>query len=382
MYKSLLSLMFVFFMCQCCVYPFEISADGEWDNLLSVEGSILVDSESVFVFTRTIALNDSEMHFNYERVDEIWVENEAEERYDITESQQDGIYRYILNGSGIKVGLKYRLCFKSDGKLYHSTFEKAIETPPIDSITYQLYPDERIEININSQGIEDYYFMWRYEEVWEDRAIYPFSQVYDEVSGFFIDPSYESGVDPRYICWKYSSSYNLLMENPSLYKSCYVKEKNIHQIVYTDRRISSLYCINVFQRLISKDEFTYWESVRKNSENTGGIFSQMPSELKGNIQCVDSPDETVLGYIGVSTVATERTFIYSQDIFLYRREPDLCPLVQIRFDPELTIKEQLLLLHLSGWVPIGENWSRITCTDCRLAGGTKVKPSYWPRDYE
>lgn len=365
-----------------CVYPFTVDVGENQQSILSVEGSILIGEESEFYFTRTIALDSDESAVIYETVDEIWVEDDAGERYLFTQLHEgSGIYRYVLDGTSMAIERQYRLCFIYEGELFYSTFEKVLVTPEIESITYEAIQEDRLRVNISSHGVENCYFKWRYEEVWEDRAIYPFVGVFDDTLSRFVDSPYAEDEDPRYICWKYDSSYEIIIGDPSSYSGYYVSNRNIKDIIYTDRRISKLYCIEVFQQLISKDEYMYWSNIKKNSEETGGIFSQLPSELKGNITCANLSEESVLGYVGVSTITTKRKFIAAEEISLYRRE-GLCPQYELSKDPEMDILSWYRSLWSSGFAPVGVNWVKIECTDCRLTGGTKNRPDYWPINYD
>ena len=59
----------------------------------------------------------------------------------------------------------------------------------------------------------------------------------------------------------------------------------------------------------------------------GTIFSPMPSELKGNIVCLDAPDESVIGFIDVAEVELKRLFIDNNLEGIYNDEEyDYCNL--------------------------------------------------------
>jgi hypothetical protein len=71
--------------------------------------------------------------------------------------------------------------------------------------------------------------------------------------------------------------------------------------------------------------------------------------IKGNLRNLSDPGQPVLGYFGASMVTEKRIFVVNV--------PGL-PIEYIPCDPEPKPEPE--------------------CIDCRLAGGTIVKPTFWP----
>jgi hypothetical protein len=59
------------------------------------------------------------------------------------------------------------------------------------------------------------------------------------------------------------------------------------------------YSILVQQFGITQDAYNYWENLKKNTELRGSIFDAQPSQLVGNIHCLQDPTEPVLGYVSL-----------------------------------------------------------------------------------
>jgi hypothetical protein len=74
------------------------------------------------------------------------------------------------------------------------------------------------------------------------------------------------------------------------------------------------YSILVKQYSLSKDEFNFWDNLKKVNETGGDIFASQPFEVVSNIHNISNPDEKVLGYFQVSAVKQKRKYIYFEDM--------------------------------------------------------------------
>ena len=118
--------------------------------------------------------------------------------------------------------------------------------------------------------------------------------------------------------------------------------------------------------------------MKKNSEETCSFFGRQPSELKGNIHCITTPGEPVIGFIGIANRQEKRIWIkrselpdwiYFQDCLTYNVPVDsvefysyLMPTVPIEYDNG-NIKNYLVVSTV--------------CVDCTMRG-MNIKPSFWP----
>jgi hypothetical protein len=89
----------------------------------------------------------------------------------------------------------------------------------------------------------------------------------------------------------------------------------------------------------------------------GSIFDAQPAQLSGNIKCISDPSEIVIGFITAHTVGLKRVFIPNSKLPVwFYKIPSWynCP------PPE------------DGPCSISPS-----CSDCRVRGGTIVKPDFW-----
>jgi hypothetical protein len=162
-----------------------------------------------------------------------------------------------------------------------------------------------------------------------------------------------------------------------------VFEKPLVSMGSSDMRVSYIYSMELTQMAISKEAYIYWENIRKNSDDIGGIFSPQPSEIQGNIKCVSNPSERVLGYISAAVVSKKRKYAYGVDMGIYT-PPKNCESVNVGPENPVSIEE----LYLTGYDVVSyfedtneSYWVTKRCVDCRVYG-TKNKPAFWPTNHK
>lgn len=166
----------------------------------------------------------------------------------------------------------------------------------------------------------------------------------------------------------------------------------IHTFACTDPRIQDLYCISIQQKALNKQTYLYYKNKQKLLEEMGTIFSPMPSELKGNIVCLDDPDESVIGFIDVAEVELKRLFIDNNLEGIYNDEEyNYCNLYTYEeltrgISPRPTRYDifnqgyRYVILPEDTYAQ-NELWTHRECVDCTVTG-TKEKPDFWPNDHQ
>jgi hypothetical protein len=156
------------------------------------------------------------------------------------------------------------------------------------------------------------------------------------------------------------------------------------EIQPTNRKLEILYRITVNQNAISKRAYDYFENIKKNATETGGLFAPTPSELRGNITCVTDPAKPVIGYVDISTTTQKRIYINPTGVYEYPRRGWAFPC-----DEPYTWGELLEMydpnLPPDTWKPyIDKNlegslmYVLSYCLDCTHFGITQ-KPYDWPK---
>jgi len=311
------------------------------------------------------------------------VVGEGNESYALTEGGE-GDYFTTLTLDNAK---KYSLLIKTaDGNEYRSAAVSLKKAPPIDSVYWERN-QEGVQIYLSTHDPENNttYYRWEYEETWE-------YHMYD-TSFFEFKPNLLKVV-PRdtplvNVCWRTLLSNNILLGSTEKFTTDLIQAFPLVKIVQDSDdawKLGALYSILVKQYAYSKEAFAYWLNMKKNTEQLGSIFDPQPTEIKGNITCVNNPTETVIGYISAGTSASQRIFVkvprWIYEIPCSNKEERIAKKLEI-FLPKDTIGP-----FIEPYVPmrevkrggelIGYQSGDYICVDCRAYKGEPHKPSYWP----
>jgi hypothetical protein len=269
----------------------------------------------------------------------------------------------------------YRIRIGTSGKEYLSDFVPVTQSPPIDSVNFKIVPNgAQLYVNTHDPTNNTHYFRWQYVETWEySPPVYSY-YVYDTGS---VVPR----TDDIYHCWKTLASTEILIDNSAKLSEDIISEFPLNFIANNDSRFQYKYSTLVKQYALTKDGYDYWTTLLKNTENLGTLFGPQPSQLTGNIHCINVPSEPVLGYFSATSVSEQRIFINNYQIpkggnFLGYENCtyDTLKLDQVRgySGGELFVDGAFKGLTQVGWIigPPG-------CVDCRLHGGTTTRPNFW-----
>ncbi|MBE6228957.1 MAG: DUF4249 domain-containing protein [Bacteroidales bacterium] len=388
-YNTLLALMMAgMLLFSACIYDFspsELEIDRNQLELIVVEGDIAVGDYSYIKIYTTIPL-DTTMHVPYITGAAVWVEDA--EGVKIQGIEQNPFY--VINTTGLSHDKEYKLCMDIPGRgLYESKLQSVIETPPIDSITFSIKDDNTelyIEVTTHNDASEPLYCKWTYESDWEFQSYHIPQLGYSPSLGMYELSNYEKSLMKN--CWGSESSIDIYIANTEQLSQNLIYKQKLNTIGYADKKLDYLYSILVTQTAMSHEAYVYWNNLKKNSSELGGIFSPLPVEVEGNIISVTDPDEVALGYVSVSTKSALRRFITREEAKIYDSDPlGECSRVEPyakNLWPDLYNSNMLPINYVmleSGQLNKNEaRWCRNFCTDCRFIG-TKNKPSYWPNDH-
>lgn len=281
----------------------------------------------------------------------------------------------------VSAGEEFRLVIRTaNNNIYESDWTEAKFTPEIDSISWTREASG-VQINVNTHDIEDKsrYYIWQFEETWDFYS--------HEWSSFdYVDSMVRRNYpDSIFHCWQFFNSRHLILGSSAKLSSDVIYQFPLIFIPDDSWKISSLYSILVKQRVLSKGAYEYLDRMKKNSEQMGTIFDPQPSGSSGNIRCVTHPEETVIGYVYVSSVTEKRIFIRVGQVYPWRYrlfcEEKLVPADSLRdffSHNDLITKEEFTPLY----IPIRKEgtsyWgARVGCMDCTTKGVHR-KPDYWP----
>lgn len=377
----LIALAFISFAVSC-ITPFEPKGVADIDNMLVIEGDIIVNDTTIVTVSYSQSLNNTAA-ITYVNNAQVWVEDQNGAKYFGSYALKNAHRVYKVNTLSLSPNLKYKLCVVlSSGKKYETELMSVVQTPPIDSIGYNVnIIDKSVTFYVNTHDPQNNikYYKWRYNEDWEFHSVYASEVIYDRTTN---KVTYmESFNQNRYYCWNKSTSTGILVASTDNLTEAKIYQKKLVRFGNTDIRISYIYSMELIQTAITKDAYLYWDNIRKISDEIGGIFAPQPSEITGNIKCISNASEKVIGYVSVSSIAKKRIFAYGHKIGIYEG-PQFCELVFVNADNPMKFD----VLWDSGYdivsmteMPTESAWAPTKCVDCRYSG-TKKKPSFWPNN--
>jgi hypothetical protein len=360
------------------VSPYKSTGTG----YLVVEGYITGNGPSQFTLSRTVDLTGTNA-IPPEKNAIVQVKGDDNSLYTLTESN-GGIY--TIDTMALNSTTKYRLYIKtSDGKEYLSDSVPYKPTPAIDSVSWTYNSTEGVKLYVNTHDPSNatHYYLWQYGETWQYRAPEYSSYKYlpDKV-----EVVYRPDSEQIYMCWRNAASTKLILGNSTRLSQDVIYLQLLDQIPANTEPIGILFSIHVNQYALTEDGYNYLTLMQKNTESLGSIFDAQPSALRGNIHCLSNPNEEVIGFVSAGTVSQKRLFIYQTEIPDWRYYLS-CSL------PDTTVGlDSASLIHFfsdQSYIPLQAHYPRggpqdgwtsnvINCADCRLQGGTTVKPSFWP----
>ncbi|HSL85793.1 MAG TPA: DUF4249 domain-containing protein [Bacteroidales bacterium] len=298
------------------------------------------------------------------------VKDDLGNSYSLNEKEPGCYYTDPRNFRGLP-GRKYALFVEAYTGIYASSFMEMTAVPPIDSIYYE---KEFVKMNQLGEVVEGCrifldthdpsnltrFFRWDYSETWMIRLPY---------------------MVPNNICWITLESNHILLNSTSYLAESKVKHMPVKKIsTETDDRLKELYSILVTQYSLNEEEFHYWEKIRKISDKTGGLYDVIPMNVEGNIKNIIDPEEQVLGFFSVSSVASQRLFI--KDYFAgFKNLYSSCPYATV------PMKSPIRYLGTLYWIIIWDYdantktyTDQLRCADCTTRGTTE-RPDFWPDDY-
>jgi len=379
MEKHLLIICLAFFLLMGCREPFDIELDQSGFSVLVIEGFIEVaGKESVINLSRTAPLGQAQSSLPETRAIVV-LEDESTRTWSFTEDSP-GVYTFT---GFLDFNNRYKLKIKTgNGKEYSSEYIKPYISPDIQEIGYHRH-EEGVSIYVNTQGdTENSYFIWDFEETWNFRSGIISGYIYDKDTDRVLFRTPEQKTD---LCWKSAVSADIVMEHSRRFGDNFIFQKEIQRIPNLSEKLGLRYSILVRQRVLDREAYSFWEIMKKNSDDLSGIFSPLPSILRSNIANVKDPSESVIGYISMGSSTEQRFYISNTEIRPWRifiPEYEDCTYSRDTIPPRLYQGT----FGGGGYVPVeaitqgltvlGYTGGLTRCTDCTLRG-TKEKPEYW-----
>lgn len=379
-HKSVILFFFVLIIISGCKDRFEADIKFADTGFLVVEGYINIGDDAVtkIILSRTTPIDEEDEDRRPEYVSgaTVAIEDEDNQLFFLNENS-DGVY--LSSPLDLSSTERYRLTISVNDKVYVSEFVTPIVTPEIDSVTWKVEPDG-VRIYVNSHGNTDasHYYQWEYDEVWETNP--PKTSFYD-YPGWGNRSAEEIKI--MQTCWKYRAETEFNLFSTKSLTDNVVLKRPVNLILTHNERLSIRYSIIVRQHSLSEEAYDYIQLMRKNSESVGGFSDPLPGELTGNIFST-STSEPVVGFIAAYTTTTKRIFIHREEITVPWDNTMVCPETLLMFEEDAgqipAIMEGHLAIsfhYLTELVRDGVYVVPNECADCRINGGTNIRPPFW-----
>ncbi|WP_245889577.1 DUF4249 domain-containing protein [Cecembia rubra] len=370
----------VLLMMFSCRDPFEPDLSDIPVEVLVAEGYIEIQGESIIRLSKTVPVRSTQSSPVISGA-KLSLLDSNNGRWEFVE-KEEGVYS--LNGN-FSPSETYQLQIELiGGKVYKTENLQPIISPEIDELGF-LRDQNGVEIFVSTKGDEQaQYFLWSYQEYWIFRPGVISRLIYNDGEVRFRDT--DERID---LCWKNNLNPKIVLQNAARFEDNRILQRELVLIPNNSEKLTQRYSIEVMQMAISQEAFDFWEILRKNSDDIGGIFSPLPSLIRGNIYNVTDESEPVIGYISMGKSATKRIYIDISDVFpwpVFIPEYEFCG---ISFQDTIPPTKQALFeafgkgdrmpardLYASNGEIIGYFGAPTQCVDCTLRG-SNVRPEFW-----
>ena len=396
----LITLSLLFFS---CIEEFKIpqSVANTYESMVVIQGRILAGEESIIYVQYAQALGSL---YNPVYIQDAKVTVIGQNGYESEMGSYDEENHYYrIDTRNLNANTLYAVQVEADGEIYQSEFQEILPTPEIDELTYKEREDGiSIHVSTHAENDAPRLYMWTFEEDWEFHAELDISQFAEKHILYEKERSYPNVThhhNPYYYCWQNRQSSQLFLYDTTPLEENAVKNHELFRIPIDDQRISYIYCITLKQWTLNEKSYEYYRLIKLYSEESGGLFSPIPTEVKGNVKCISDDSKDTKGFVVSSNVTTKRMFIYASDFTQVTPEYEFCHYVSgmeaAKNDPtdhwkmawsEEMNKNGAIILTGNDRGEIQKETSTLYlnyCVDCRKSDkATKKRPDFWPNNHE
>ena len=362
-----------------CIEPFEPEIE-ETGNALVIDGRITDEPgiQTVYI-SRSSPYNDP----RFLPVSGCVVRMEdASGTSMLFQEVENGVYQSEPEPGFLSVGNAFKLVIiTADDKTYESEYDTLLSCAPIDKLTYKLekqgtsdpekfYYGVRFYADVKGDTEESRNYMWTFEETWEYLAYHKLQYIWDGATYYDYSPELHG----YKVCYFTESISQMAVGSSSLMGTNEIIQQPLYFVSNQTPRLQEKYSLLVKQHSLTRGAFQYWDKMKTQSDDTGGLFETQPVSSTGNICNVDDPEEKVLGYFFVTQVQKKRIMV-SED-FEFPIALFDCPLDTAYTLEDYGVDYPYLMYSVPG---MGPPWaySYRECHDCTYRGGVTTKPEYW-----
>jgi hypothetical protein len=299
---------------------------------------------------------------------------------------------YSRDNLNIDPKRKYQLrVTTAKGHQYQSDYVDVRLAPPITTVTIEPRDDHSaLDVLLSSKDpkSETRYYRWDFMETWEYTATFRSDFILINKS-----PTPRAPGEGVYRCYRTRPSTKILVGTSIQLSEDVINDQLIMSIPTGDQRTYVRYSIEVQQRSVTRDEFDYLKQLQQSTENLGGLFDPLPSQLYGNVRHVGDNAVPVLGYFSAGSTQKARSFYDHEDLPHPMKilplagkcsQDTICVVIPsphgLKCHAELkTMKgtEVITGTLFKEFETIGFLASTVECADCRSQGGVTTRPDFW-----
>ncbi len=360
---------------------------GDASDLLVIDGSIVKgDTIQTVSISRSTSIYD--ISFIPVKGCDVWVENSNGQTFWFAEVES-GVYQCSIPEEQLAYNTTYTLhVYTLDGEEYISTTETILESSPIDSVYYEMgsYSSSSASYDNGAQFYIDLKapdentrnYQWEVNETWEYRSAYEIAGYWNYETLTFTDWFLSDGSNiPRDTFMYCYQTRDIAEVYTSSTQNLTVNEKKkipLHYVPVETRKLQYNYSVLVKQYALSDKAYVYWNQNMVQSSSSGGLYQTQPSQTRSNIVNVNNADEKILGYFWASSY-TQLRIVLDRNYFHSKLSCVVDTLQEGAIDLEYSAYIAFIGYDLYQKKIIGSTSN--TCLDCRLLGGTVVKPEFF-----
>ncbi|RKQ42656.1 uncharacterized protein DUF4249 [Roseivirga pacifica] len=386
-----------------CVEEFETDSI-KFEQLLVVDGNISDQvKQHAIHLNYTIPMDGNLAQQNAPATGaSVWVEDNLGNKTYFTELEP-GSY-YSPNDFGGVIGRSYQLFISTaEGKNYQTPPQEMMSAPEISNIynrfsielgdgesTY--YPGVQFFVDVADAASSTQFYRYEWNDAHQVTARYTKNlDAVLQTNGSYKVVPFTLNVKE---CYRESRFNKIILATSTNSSNGELLEVPIKFSQAEDFDVTTMYSIEVTQRAISAEAYSYFRKIKEFNESNGSLFDKQQGTVLGNVVSVENPDEKVLGYFEVSGTSSKRVFLQLSDL-----DPQVldhiiypCTVFHIKeFEGDLrdfynatdvdeSIRHQETVLR--SFYEIFDQFGRWHlahrhCVDCRYRGSLG-KPDYWP----
>jgi|WetSurMetagenome_2_1015567.scaffolds.fasta_scaffold170024_2 hypothetical protein len=294
-----------------------------------------------------------------------------------------GKYEVWMDQEYLRSGISYRSRIATpSGDEIISDYDRMPPCPGIDSVYYerkelitqntgQTRTGLQFYVDFHGKDTDSRYYRWSAVETWEYHTAYPKIDYYDGDFHKIWPPDYT-----EHVCWSTLPVKRIFTLSTDKLISNSYKMMPVQFVDNTTNRLFIGYSVLITQYALSAPAYVFWEQLRINSIEQGGLYEKQPLSVEGNVHNITHPENKVLGFFGASSVTQKRIFVNGiHDMGVidgYYCDPH--PLGNAGW-AEFTPEDYPVYYTYFGLeVRILDN----ICVDCQELGGSLIKPDFWP----